>query len=103
MLNFLANLRRKAPEITETQRERFERLIVELNESIDLLADKPKITIEPLSGHIDLERPEQFPDEALALPAPTPEPEVDTPSEDATKSEDEAPKPESEKTESAAA
>lgn len=54
----------------ETQREAFERLVEELNGAIALFAEKPKVTIEPATGAISFELPEQFPDEALALPAP---------------------------------
>lgn len=73
MLNFL--FRRRAnveePEVKiETQRETFTRLIEELNAAIALLADKPKVTIEPATGAVSFELPEQFPDEALQLPAP---------------------------------
>ena len=73
MLNFL--FRRRAaseePEVKiETQRETFTRLVDELNGALALLADKPKVTIDPATGGISFELPEQFPDEALQLPAP---------------------------------
>ena len=64
------------PEVViETDRESFDRLVSELNAMIDTLADKPRVTIDPATGHILPEMPETFPDEALALPAP----EVESP------------------------
>lgn len=54
----------------ETNRERFGRLVVELNELIDTLPTKPRVTFDPQSGHILPDVPEQFADEALALPSP---------------------------------
>lgn len=73
MLNFLFRRRTTAeePEVKiETQRETFTRLVEELNAAIDNLADKPAVTIAPATGRISFELPEQFPDEALQLPAP---------------------------------
>lgn len=71
MFKFLRLGRRAAPEpVIETQRETFTRLIEELNSAIDALADKPAITLDPATGHVSFDIPEQFPDEALALPAP---------------------------------
>lgn len=65
---------RKAPEKPESHRERFERLILELNEVIDSLPDKPAVTVQPGSGRISFTLPSQFMDEALALPKPDPAP-----------------------------
>ena len=59
----------------ETNRERFARLVSDLNEMIDTLPNKPKVTLDPATGHILPETPEQFADEALALPKPTAVPE----------------------------
>ncbi|WP_227285263.1 hypothetical protein [Boseongicola sp. H5] len=70
MLKFLFGGRKKPDVKIETQRESFVRLVTELNEAIDALPDKPRVTIDPASGHILPEAPEHFPDEALALPAP---------------------------------
>ena len=71
MLEFLKRLGGvSAPDKPESQRERFERLVAELNEALDDLSDKPAVTVQPDSGHISFEMPEQFPDEALALPKP---------------------------------
>lgn len=71
MFKFLRLGRRAAPQpVIETQRETFERLVQELNGAIDALPDKPAVTVDPASGNISFNLPEQFPDEALALPAP---------------------------------
>lgn len=82
MLNFLFRRQGPAaePEVKiETQREVFTRLVEELNTEITKLADKPKVTIDPATGMVSFELPEQFPDEALQLPAP----DEETPDEDA--------------------
>ncbi|MEM8882264.1 MAG: hypothetical protein AAGC82_16865 [Pseudomonadota bacterium] len=78
MLNFLFRGRNKAePEVKiETQRETFIRLTQELNDAIAKLADKPAVTVEPATGQVSFALPEQFPDEALALPKPETEPET---------------------------
>ena len=70
MLQFLFGKKSSDPVKIETQRETFDRLISELNEAIALLPDKPKVTFDPATGFVAFETPEQFPDEALALPAP---------------------------------
>ena len=71
MFKFLFRGRDKTPEVKiETQRETFTRLVEELNDALGKLADKPAVTIEPATGRISFELPEQFPDEALALPSP---------------------------------
>lgn len=57
-------------EPVETHREVFERALGELNGIVALMADKPKITIDPATGTVSYDLPEQMPDEALALPAP---------------------------------
>ncbi len=54
----------------ETQRQTIERALAEVNEVVGLMADKPKVTIDPATGSVTLELPDQMPDEALALPAP---------------------------------
>ena len=54
----------------ETQRQTFERALGEINTLVALMADKPKITIDPTAGSVSYELPDQMPDEALALPAP---------------------------------
>jgi len=83
MFEFLFR-KRKQPEATpETQRARFERLILELNEVIETLPEKPAVTIQPTTGRISFTMPAQFMDEALALPKPEPvaKSQVDTPTE----------------------
>jgi len=80
MFDFLFR-NRKPTEKPETQRERFERLILELNEVIDALPHKPAVTVHPESGRISFTMPSQFMDEALALPKPDPskaEPDTST-------------------------
>ncbi|SFR44223.1 hypothetical protein [Litoreibacter janthinus] len=74
MLKFLFRGREKDV-VVETQRQSFERIVSELNAAIDGLSVKPRITLDPATGHVDLHLPEQLPDEALALPAPTDEAE----------------------------
>ncbi len=72
MFKFLFGGKSNSPEVTiETDRTRFVRLVAELNEVIDGLGVKPRVTIDPETGHILPETPEQFADEALALPAPS--------------------------------
>lgn len=74
MLKFLFGGKTSTPEVViESDRVRFTRLVSEINETIDTLANKPRVTIDPANGHILPEMPEQFADEALALPAPTEE------------------------------
>ena len=70
MLKFLFRGRGKEV-VVETQRQGFERIIAELNGAIDGLPVKPCVTLDPVTGHLDLHLPDQMPDEALALPAPT--------------------------------
>lgn len=71
MLKFLFGGKKTTPEVViESDRARFTRLVSELNELIDGLAHKPRVMIDPASGHVLPETPEQFADEALALPAP---------------------------------
>lgn len=85
MLKFLFGGRGKA--VVETQRQTIERLSAELNSAIELLPVKPRVTLDPETGHIELHLPEQMPDEALALPAPdSPEKPADT-DEDTPKSD----------------
>ncbi len=82
MFKFLFGGKKNTPEVTiESDRDRFARLTRELNEMIDGLSDKPRVTFDPATGHILPETPEQFADEALALPAPDPAPAKDTAAE----------------------
>ena len=74
MFSFLKFGRNAKPEVViETQRQTFERLVGELNEAIALLDEKPAVTVTPSTGALSFELPDNFPDEALALPAPEPE------------------------------
>lgn len=59
----------------ETQRQTVERALGEVNDVLALMTTKPKITIDPATGTVALDLPDQMPDEALALPAPEPEAE----------------------------
>lgn len=59
--------------IPETQRETFERALAEVNGLVALMDPKPAVTVDPATGAVTFALPEQFPDEALALPAPEPE------------------------------
>jgi hypothetical protein len=71
VFKFIFGGKSNTPEVTiETDRARYARLIEELNEMIDGLGVKPRVTIDPATGHILPDTPEQFADEALALPAP---------------------------------
>lgn len=70
MLRFLFGTKPTQPVKVETQRETFKRLVEELNDAIAALPVKPKLTIDTGTGAFSFETPEQFPDEALALPAP---------------------------------
>lgn len=70
MFKFLNFSKKKNAPIIESQRECFVRLVDELNDAISALHDKPAVTIDPASGQISFKLPDQFPDEALALPAP---------------------------------
>ncbi|ABD55731.1 hypothetical protein [Jannaschia sp. CCS1] len=75
MLKFLFGGKTTTPDVViEADRARFARLVEEINGMIDTLAHKPRVTIDPATGHILPETPEQFADEALALPAPATEP-----------------------------
>ncbi|MBU2867078.1 hypothetical protein [Pacificibacter marinus] len=74
MFKFLKFGRGKKPEaVIETQRQSFERLVGELNEAIASLPEMPAVTVNPVTNEVSFALPDQFPDEALALPAPEPE------------------------------
>jgi hypothetical protein len=75
----------KSNVVIETQRQSFERLVGELNEAIAALPDMPAVTINAVTNEVSFALPENFPDEALALPAPEKEPVVEKTAEDATK------------------
>ena len=69
MFNFFRGGAKSAPK-SESQRDRFKRLVRELNEMIDAMPTKPRVMIDLETGRIVPEVPEQFQDEALALPKP---------------------------------
>lgn len=73
MLKFLFGGKSRAAKTT--QRDTIVALLGDVNAIIDGMSEKPKITIDPNTGAISLDLPEQMPDEALALPAPDPEDE----------------------------
>lgn len=77
--------------IPETQRQVFERLIREVNEVLDMLPEKPAVTVHPGTGHISIAAPAQFPDEMPALPAPETTDEADRAENVADKPETEQP------------
>ncbi|MBY6199797.1 hypothetical protein KUV65_00345 [Maritalea mobilis] len=69
MFNFFRGGAKSAPK-SESQRDRFKRLVRELNEMIDAMPTKPRVMIDLETGRIVPEVPDQFQDEALALPKP---------------------------------
>jgi len=83
MLRFLFGMRPQSEgAATETQRERLERLIRELNAAIAALPEKPRLIIDPATGELEADLPETLPDEALALPAPDAKTTDDKPASD---------------------
>lgn len=70
MFKFLKTRMGGLKPVVETQRQTIERALNGVNEVVALMAVKPKITIDPETGAVALELPDQMPDEALALPAP---------------------------------
>ena len=73
MFNFLKSRMGGIRPVVETQRQTFERALVEVNDIVALMVTKPKVTIDPATGTVAFELPDQMPDEALALPASSPE------------------------------
>lgn len=70
VFKFLFGEKNKASVVTETKRQKLKRALAEVNEVLDALDPKPKIAVDLASGRIEIADPEQFPDEARALPAP---------------------------------
>lgn len=70
MFKFLFGTKEKATVVVETKRQTLKRALAEVNEVLDALDPKPKIAVDLASGRIEIADPEQFPDEARALPAP---------------------------------
>lgn len=90
MFKFLFGKKAEDAVVVETQRESFERLINELNDALDVLDQKPTVTVDPETGHIGLILPEHLPDEALSLPAPAPQADEVSESEDVKPTDEEA-------------
>lgn len=70
MFKFIKSRFGRATPIVETQRQTVDRALSEVNEIVALMHNKPRITIDPQTGSVTFDLPEQMPDEALALPAP---------------------------------
>lgn len=84
MFKFIKSRLGAVKTVKENQRQTIERALGEVNEIVALMDVKPKIVIDPATGAVSLELPDQMPDEALALPAPEPEkaePKEDDPKE----------------------
>ncbi len=85
--------------VKETQRETVTRAMGEVNEILALMAVKANVSVDLNTGLVNIELPQQMPDEALALPAPEekPEPEMaeekaeDAPEAEAEAKDDDAP------------
>ncbi|MEM7471304.1 MAG: hypothetical protein AAF340_08125 [Pseudomonadota bacterium] len=117
MFRFLFGKKPEEAVVKETQRETVERALGEVNEILGAMAVKAKIAVNLETGLLEIDLPEQMPDEALALPKPE-EAKAEAPKKEANddakpaeaakedaKSDDAAPKPETEeaKSEKAAA
>lgn len=71
MLRFLNIFKAQdAPPVPETMRARFERVTAELADVLGELEELPPFEIDPGTRRISFTAPEQFADEALALPSP---------------------------------
>ncbi|MEO0357587.1 MAG: hypothetical protein AAF386_04700 [Pseudomonadota bacterium] len=70
MLKFLFG-QRDGRAVQKSQRDVITSLLADLNTAVMAMPEKPSVTINPNTGEIGLELPDQMPDEALALPAPT--------------------------------
>jgi len=70
MFEFLKNIASEAGGKPEAQRARVVRALGEINSVLAELDVKPKLSFDPSTGALELELPEQIPDERLALPAP---------------------------------
>jgi len=72
MLKFLNIFKsEEAPAQIETMRARFERVTAELNDVLSELEELPPIQIDPAMRQMQFTAPDQFSDEALALPKPS--------------------------------
>lgn len=68
-LKVFTNTPDQKPEI-ETMRARFERVTAELNEVLSELEELPDVSFDVSGRRVTFAAPEQFADEALALPKP---------------------------------
>jgi hypothetical protein len=68
MFKFLFS--KKSAGVKETQRDAIVRAVGEINLITAQMAVKPRIIIDPATGSVTFELPDQMPDEALMLPAP---------------------------------
>lgn len=71
MFKFLFGKKGDVEAVKETQRQTATRALKELNTILTALPVQPKIAITPGDAVIEIDWPEQMPDEAMALPAPT--------------------------------
>lgn len=79
MLKFLNVFRaQKETPMLMTHRQQFERALEDMNTVLQTFDVMPAVTLDPASRTISITPPDQFPDEALALPKPDPENEDDT-------------------------
>jgi len=70
-----------------TMRKRFERAQEEMNAVLTDMTEMPEISINAVERSIEIKAPDQFPDEALALPAPDTEETKDSSVEEADTAE----------------
>jgi hypothetical protein len=68
-LKVFTNTPDQKPEL-ETMRARFERVTAELNEVLEDLEELPDVSLDVSGRRVTFNAPEQFSDEALALPKP---------------------------------
>ena len=59
MFSTIFGPRAGGPARIETRREAVERLLADLNAAIDMMPEKPAVTVHPSTGHIRLELPEE--------------------------------------------
>lgn len=97
MFEFLFGKKPTKKAATETLRQTAERSLKELNAVLAALPEQPAITVRGAGAGVEIDWPEQMPDEAKALPAPTPTgessetPEAETTGKSAVSSEPEEP------------
>lgn len=88
MFKFLFGKNKQEVEVVkETQRETVARALGELNEVLGGMSVRSKIAVNLETGLVEIELPEQMPDEALALPAPAQKDPAKAATPDAAKSD----------------